>query len=210
MSSKSTNPEFIKVYDGMSRVFEEHAVAWDQQRPKVLFEKKWLDKFITYLPAGANVLDLGCGAGEPIFEYLVQQGLKVTGVDYSQGMLQIARPRFPDCTFIRQDMRELNLDQKFHGIVGWDSFFHLSQEEQRAVLVRIIQHLKDPCVILLTVGDQAGEVLGKVDGQDVYHSSLSEEEYRSILSDHGFKAIDFVACDKECGEHTMLLAHMGS
>nr|WP_234004975.1 class I SAM-dependent methyltransferase [Cronobacter turicensis] len=52
-----------------------------------LSEKVWLDKFISHLPPGGNILDLGCGNGSPIAEYLLSQGVNVTGVDSSPSMI---------------------------------------------------------------------------------------------------------------------------
>lgn len=41
--------------------YQAHASAWDQQRPKILFEKEWLDRFLANLPDGGTVLDVGDG-----------------------------------------------------------------------------------------------------------------------------------------------------
>ena len=59
---------------------------------------------------------------------------------------------------------------------------------------------------MLTVGHEAGEVLGTVEGEQVYHSSLDPEEYRQILYSAGFTNIEIELQDEDCGFHTILLA----
>ena len=102
------------------------------------------------------------------------------------------------------DMRELAFDNKFDGIIAWDSFFHLKPDEQRSTLQRFIQHLRPGGALLLTVGDEAGEVLGTVEGEAVYHSSLSPEEYKRILSSAGFKNVEMVLRDEICDRSVLL------
>ena len=102
--------------------------------PRVFFEKDWLERFISAVPVQSSILDVGCGAGEPIAAHLIERGFSVTGVDASPAMIEICRSRFPEMAWIVNDMRDLALERKFHGIIGWDSFFHLDPGEQRATL----------------------------------------------------------------------------
>ena len=103
-------------------------------------------------------------------------------------------------------MRALSLPQAFDGIVAWDSFYHLNPDEQRRTLGRFCRHLNPGGALLLTVGDEAGEVLGVVDGEPVYHASLAPDEYRAILGAAGFSDITIVVRDETCGDHSILLA----
>src|SRR5207237_592149 len=96
-----------------------------------LVEGAWLDRFRNLLAAGAGILDIGCGSGEPISRYLIKQGHPVTGVDSSPEMIAMCRDRFPDREWHVADMRELSLGSTFGGILAWDSFFHLSHDDQR-------------------------------------------------------------------------------
>jgi SAM-dependent methyltransferase len=199
-------PTLREIHRTTPETYEAHARAYDQQRMKIFFEKDWLDRFIAYLPAGGTVLDIGCGAGEPIARYLFDQGLHLTGVDSSATMIAISRSRFPEGEWLEQDMRNLSLSRSFDGIVGWDSFFHLNPPEQRSTLDLFCRHLNPDGALLLTIGHEAGEVLGFVNGQQVYHSSLDPKEYEQILLAAGFAQVAIVLRDKKCGEHSVLLA----
>lgn len=186
--------------------YEANASAWDQQRPRVMFEKHWLDRFLANVPAGGRVLDVGCGAGEPIAQYILAAGYELTGIDASPAMIEISSTRFPGAIWHVMDMRRLSLPETFDGIVAWDSFFHLDPDEQREMLRLFCNHLNPRGCMLLTIGDEAGEVLGSVNGEQVYHSSLHPDEYESILEAAGFADVSIVLCDPSCGEHSVLLA----
>lgn len=187
-------------------VYETNAVAFDEQRSKVLFEKKWLDKFLSHLEEGDEVLDVGCGSGEPIAKYLIENKMKVTGVDFSKEMIVMASRRFPQNEWLVQDMRELKLNRKFKAIIAWNSYFHLTQNDQRSVFSLFAKHLQKDGVLMTTVGPENGEVEGLVNDQRIYHSSLSPDEYKELMNEHGFELLEFVPNDPECNGHTILLA----
>lgn len=192
--------------EGTRAVYERHAGAWDRHRGRRLIERAWLDRFLAVVPPGMPVLDLGCGAGEPIARYLIESGHDVWGADFAEPMLAIARERFPPARWVHADMRTLDLGRTFGGIVGWDSFFHLTMDEQRAVIPLLARHLSPGGALLLTVGPGEGEVTGTVEGETVYHASLSPAEYARLLEREGLAVADFVAEDQTCDFHTVLLA----
>jgi SAM-dependent methyltransferase len=186
--------------------YEAHAEAWDRRRLRVLFERGWLDRFTALVPPGAPVLDLGCGAGEPIARYLIEAGHPLTGIDFTEAMLAIARRRFPGQEWLRADMRGLALGRRFGGILAWDSFFHLTPEDQRAMFPVFARHLAPDGALLFTAGPDAGEAFGTVEGDAVYHASLSPADYAAELESNGLIARAFIAEDPECDRHSVWLA----
>lgn len=192
----------LKVRD----VYENNAEAFDKQRSKKLFEKKWLDLFLSYLTKNSSLLDLGCGTAEPIAKYLIDQKMNVTGVDFSEKMIEISKRRFPNNSWHVQDMSSLELGRTFNGIIAWNSFFHLTQANQVQAFERIDKHLEKDGVLLLTVGDKEGEVTGIVNSHPVYHSSLSSQGYEDLLNRFNYKLIKFIPKDVDCQDHSVLLA----
>lgn len=188
------------------RIYEQHGPQYDGERAKNLFEHQWLLRFANLLPERGTILDAGCGAGEPIAQYFIQQGHDLTGIDFATSMIALAKERFPHSEWLVADMRTLDLPRTFDGIIGWHSFFHLTPGEQRTTLQHFARHLRPQGVLMLTVGPQEGEVVGHVAGQPVYHSSLSPSAYRAVLEHLGLTIIDFVTEDPECGFATILLA----
>jgi 2-polyprenyl-3-methyl-5-hydroxy-6-metoxy-1,4-benzoquinol methylase len=187
-------------------LYERHADAWDSQRSRTLFEKAWLDRFADLLPVNGSVLDIGCGMGEPIAGYLSERGFRITGVDSSPGMISTARERMPTASWHVADMRSLALDRRFDGILAWDSFFHLTRDDQRAMFRTFEAHAAPTCALMFTSGPADGEAMGTFEGEPLYHASLAPDAYRHLLSGIGFAVVAHVADDPDCGGHTIWLA----
>lgn len=187
-------------------VYEANAEDWDRTRSRVLFERPWLDRLLAHVPKRGSILDLGCGAGEPIAHYLIEQGRVVTGIDFSRGMLAMARRRFPGERWIEADMRDLELEEEFGAIVAWDSFFHLSKDEQRALIPRLARHIEPGGALLVTAGPDETEAVGRVGNGAVFHASLSLAEYTARFEAVGMDIDSFVPDDATCGGHSVLLA----
>ena len=156
--------EFREMQAGMRGVYERQAEFWDKVRSRSLAERKWLDRFIQALPEGGRVLDLGCGMGEPIAAYLISHGFSLVGVDYSAPMIERARARYPDASWLVQDMTCLDIQGRFDGIIGWDSFFHLSRDAQRALIGDLPDMLRTGGAFMATVGTDDGEVANGLQG----------------------------------------------
>lgn len=187
-------------------LYERNAAQWDKDRGKNLFERGWLDRFIALLPQNPRVLDIGCGSGEPIARYLIERGCRVTGVDSSEAMIAMCAARFPDHRWTAADMRDLDLGVRFDGIIAWDSFFHLTREDQRAMFPVFAKHAALGAALMFTSGPHDGEAIGEMWGEPLYHSSLAPDEYRALLNEQGFEVAAYTADDKACGGHTIWLA----
>jgi SAM-dependent methyltransferase len=209
--SRPTDDELQRVKAQTRQVYERHAAGWDLQRRKQLVERNWFERFFARLRPAGCILDLGCGAGKPIAEWVLKSGFDLTGIDYSAPMLELARTRYPTAEWIHGDMRDMRslLHRHFDGIFSWDGSFHLTREEQRQLLVDIAAQLKPGGTLMMTVGPQDGVEIGVVEGESVYHASLAPEEYTERLEVLGFYAIDFVAEDPDCDRHSVVLATRG-
>lgn len=183
--------------------YEELAHAFDRARGRGLEERGWLERVVAAAP-GKRMLDLGCGAGEPIARFFVDNGFSITGVD-TPAMIAIARARFPEHTWIPGDMRTFE-GGPFDAIVAWDSLFHLDRDAQRAMFPRFEKLLVPGGVLLFTSGTEDGEVIGSFEGRPLYHASLAESEYRTRLT--AFDLLDFVHTDPNIGNHTIWLARL--
>jgi cyclopropane fatty-acyl-phospholipid synthase-like methyltransferase len=188
------------------RFYERHAHTFDRERGKSLIERPYLDAVTSRLQPGACVLDLGCGSGDPIARHLIEHGYDVTGVDAAPAMITLCRQRFPHAKWIESDMRGLSLGRRFGAIIAWDSFFHLDQDEQRAMFPVFERHVEPGGMLLLTSGPRADIAIGSMYGEDLFHASLAPDEYRSVLASAGFRVLRFQPEDPHCGGHTIWLA----
>ena len=192
--------------DSIRDVYESQAALYDAQRSRALFEARWLARFAACLPAGGRVLDLGCGAGEPIARWFIAEGCRVTGVDFAEAMLDIARTRWPDGAWRQGDMRSFDLNETFAGIIDWNSFFHLTPDDQRQCMAHMAAHLRPGATLLTTVGPDAGEAAGTVGDRPVYHASLSPAQYATCLEENGLRLTGYLAEDPETNQHSVLMA----
>jgi trans-aconitate methyltransferase len=159
------------------RLYETYALDWDRERGRSLFEKPWLDKMLSLLPPERSILDLGCGSGEPVARYFINQGCVVTGVDTSSTLVGMCRDHFPDQNWLTADMRTLSLDRRFDGILAWDSLFHLRHDDQRQMFPIFRSHAAPGAALMFTSGPSHGEAIGTYKGERLYHASLDQDEY---------------------------------
>ena len=187
-------------------LYEHYAGRYDALRGRSLFEKLWLDRFLSLAPPDSEILDIGCGMGEPITAYIVGSGYRVVGIDSSASMIELCRRRMPTQRFEMGDMRDLSLGQRFAGLIAWDSFFHLAFNDQRAMFSIFAAHAARGAALMFTSGPAHGEAIGSFEDAPLYHASLAPEEYRTLLAGNGFEVLDYVPEDPACGGHTVWLA----
>lgn len=78
------------------------------------YHRRLQQVYRTIIPAGARVLELGCGTGDLLASLCPSHGV---GVDFSQEMVTRARLRHPELTFIRCDAADLEMEEKFDFII---------------------------------------------------------------------------------------------
>jgi hypothetical protein len=121
-------------------------------------------------------------------------------------MIELARGNFPGGRWQIADMRTLSLGQRFQGVIAWDSFFHLTFDDQRRMFPVFAAHAAPGAPLWFSSGPRHGEAIGNLHGEPLYHASLDPEEYRTLLAANGFSVVAHVAEDPACGGHTVWLA----
>lgn len=189
--------------------YERHARSWEAERNAHPFiEQRWFDAFARLLPKGGSVLDLGCGSGKPVVHFLIENGFNVTGVDSSPTMISLCKERLPDQEWIIADMRSLALGKRFDGILAWDSFFHLSHDNQRKMFGIFAAHGAPSAALMFTSGPEHAEAIGEYKGDPLYHASLARDDYEGLLTAHGFSVVSHQVEDKAAGGRTIWLSQL--
>ena len=134
------------------------------------------------------MLDLGCGTGVPVAQYLVRKGCRVVGVDQSAGMLEIARRAVPEAELIQADMCELNLEGSFAAVIAWDSVFHVERTYHQAVFMKIHELLTPGGWLLLSAGGTGHEgFTSEMFGHKFFYSGYEPAETLRLLQAAGFE-----------------------
>lgn len=150
-----------------------------------------LGEFMQRLPANARVLDAGCGAGVPISKMLSEH-FQVTGVDFSEAQIELAKKNVPDAEFLCEDMTKLCFPaESFDGIASYYAIIHIPREEHESLLQNFHRMLKPGGVALLCLG--AEHLIDDVDenylGTRMYWSHYDTDTYLRMLQACGFSIL---------------------
>jgi len=116
--------------------------------------------FVKVIKENSNIevrtlLHLGCGAGAN--DYTFKMHFSVTGVDISDGMLEIAEKRNPEVTYVYGDMREIDLNECFDAVAIPDSIGYMTTiEDLRAAINTACKHLRPGGVLLIVAHTSEG------------------------------------------------------
>jgi len=144
------------------------------------------------LPAGARVLDLGCGTGLPTARQLVDAGHRVTGVDLSAGMLKLARDNVPEADFRRLDIADLEARGlgPFDGAAAFFSLLMLPRAEIPYALRMLHGQLaaNGPLALSMVEADVDDFAIPFL-GNTIRVSGYLRDDLRRIVSDAGFEIL---------------------
>lgn len=137
--------------------YDNIAKGFSAMRTEFATEHSNISEFASYLSPNAHVLDVGCGTGTPIANFLISKGLKVTGVDGSKELLNIANDKNPSMETILCDVREYDPQELYDGIIEWWCLFHIPVDHQLEMIGKFYQWLKPGGILQFTSGEIAFE-----------------------------------------------------
>ncbi len=150
------------------------------------------DKFISLLPGGATVLDIGCGAGTKS-KYFFSKGLKVAGFDFSEKQIEIAKKEAPQVRFQVLDVYDLDtVNESFDGVFAQAVLLHIPKKDISIIFDKLSQKVKAGGYLYVAVkemkqGGQEEEVKQENDYGYMYERFFSyftadevEEYFRNI------------------------------
>ena len=162
------------------------------------------------LPAGASILDVGCGSGW-LSEYFARLGYEVTGIDISDELIAMSRERVERvpydvdhetplrCRFLTQDIETAPLGETFDAVICYDSLHHF--EDEREVFRHLAAMLDVGGLLFILEGHKPSAGSATEDElQDVMRkygtleSPFSGEYLRTLLDEHGLRVVgDYVS-----------------
>ena len=145
-----------------------------------------LAAFVRRLSPGASILDLGCGDGIPISRFLTREGYDVTALDSSLEMIARYRASFPDVFARCERAQEAHFPAaSFEAVVAWGMLFHMSEADQKTVILKVAEWLRPGGWFLFTSGDVEGTSEGKMNGVTFQYVSLGVNTYRHLIDRAG-------------------------
>jgi SAM-dependent methyltransferase len=169
-------------YDAMA----ERYLAWSGLRPSAA-RLRYLALADELIPAGADVLELGCGAGVPVTATLAV-GRNLTGVDISAVQIGLARANVRSAMFVQADLTSLWFDAAtFDAVVAFYSLTHVPRAEHAALFRRIRSWLRPGGLFLASLGveDSPDEIEADWLGVDMFFSHFSARVNRRLVAEAG-------------------------
>lgn len=202
MDNKEINNSLTKAYDHMASSYDKNRGLFDMTSVlNDFYESLEIKK--------GNLLDAGCGAGEPFADWFIKRGWQVTGVDLSDKMLDLAKEYVPQMKRICGAMQEVNFsDNSFDAVTAIYSLFHLSPDDQKGIFKKFFNWLKSKGSLLFTYATKeytkADNFSGYVNfmGEKLYYSHRTPDELKNELTDVGFMIESFKY--RDIGNETFL------
>lgn len=171
------------------------AAEWDAARTVMRTvmragERPFVETMLDGLPPGSAILDLGCGTGRPLGEFVLARGYRVTGVDQSRALLAAARARFPAARWVQARLEDFAADDAYDGAICWDALFHVERAYHEAILARVHGCLRPGARIMLSVGGSPHPPFtDTMFGRTFYYDSHSPGEVLALLHRIGFEPL---------------------
>ena len=158
---------------------------------------------------GLQALDLCCGQGN-VAEALLGRGCRVTGADFSQAMLTLARARAPAATFVEADAQDLPFeDATFDLVVSNFGICHIPDPPRALAQVRRVLRSGGRFAMTVWFGPDISACFDTLygvvrvhgspeasapSGPD-FHEFARRDVAENFLHDAGFGEVDFAIVD---------------
>ncbi|MFW9788022.1 MAG: class I SAM-dependent methyltransferase [Candidatus Thorarchaeota archaeon] len=173
------------VREGYNRIAKEYYTERD------LFKnEEEIQEFISFLPEKGVVLDIGCGGGVPVLRTLVDNGFEAKGIDFSQGMLDLAKENVPEAELILGDITKTDFEpESFDGIISTYAFIHIFRTEHPRLYGKIFTWLKPGGVMLVGTARTEWEEISDFFGVPMAWSHPDARESLQLVNNTGFEVL---------------------
>ena len=131
---------------------------------------------------GKDILDVACGTGVLIPDYLKRKVASVTGIDISPKMAEIAKAKFPqpEVTILRGDVEITDFGKQFDCIVVYNAFPHFPVPER---LIQTLSGLLKPGGTLTVAHGMSREKI------DAHHHGTASHVSNGLMPAENLAAI---------------------
>ena len=166
-------------------------IAKDYYMDRDLFKNvKEIDEFISHLPERGSVLDIGCGGGVPVLRTLVDRGFDAKGIDFSQGMLDVAKENVPEAELILGDITKTDFEpESLDGIISTYAFIHIFRTKHPHLYMKIFDWLKPGGIMLVGTAKTEWEEISDYFGVPMAWSHPAARESLQLVNNTGFEVL---------------------
>lgn len=169
--------------DDLSNGWDAVAADFIRERRHSTVGLEVVTTWVSQLPAGCSLLELGCGPGVRRSEPLHSRG-KVFAVEPSPSMAKAYQERFPQAQVSCEAAESSTLfGRQFDGVLAWGLLFLLSETAQREVIKRVGAALRPAGRFLFTAPWQVATWADNSTGRESI--SLGRDVYLALLSGAG-------------------------
>lgn len=131
-----------------------------------------------HLEDGRTVLELGSGPGFDI--PFLKEHYRVTGSDLSDEFLKRCRAKYPDISFLKVDVKNINVPGKYDCIFSNKVLHHLTESELALSLLEQVNALSSNGIIAHTfwIGEESQEMNG------LLFTYYRKEHLLKMISEH--------------------------
>jgi cyclopropane fatty-acyl-phospholipid synthase-like methyltransferase len=171
--------------NGYDVIAGKFVVGRDRSSIGVATVRRWA----TSLPAGASILDLGCGHGVPISAALMNDGFTFYGIDGSPTLVAVFRSRFSQAEVACEAAEDSSFfSRTFDGIIAVGLVFLLSADAQHELIRRVTLAMNPGGRFLFTAPAQSATWTDMLTGRQSL--SLGAEAYKTSFSEAGLVLLD--------------------
>jgi SAM-dependent methyltransferase len=179
-----------------------HSPRYDEHWSEISStHRAFMQRLLALTASDALVVDVACGTGK-YWEMVLATSRRVLGVDQSEGMLAVARRKYPQVETRVLDMQHLadqpDLDGAADAVLCVDALENVGPEDWPVVVSGLMKLLRPgaPAYLTVELPDQplpepldpravSGELVG-----EGYHYYPNPERIRQWLNDAGFEILE--------------------
>jgi len=175
------------------QVWDTIAPEWDRFRTK---KEKWVENFLK--KQKGKILDIGCGSGR----YLMKlKDAKMYLVDFSEEMINLAKPKKIDAEFFVADMTKLPFERNFFDSAICISSLHCieTKSKRQKAVKELFRVLKPGTICLIGVWNLKAKrfknspkekYIGWTDKGQRYYYLYDEKEIHDLFRKTGFEILN--------------------
>jgi SAM-dependent methyltransferase len=154
------NTKTIETYDRSAKALAEYFKGAGARTKDIELALK-----LAGVTGGARVVEIGCGDGRDAVE-IIKRTKWYEGFDPSEGLLEIARNKSPQTSFVRADALTYDYPSGLDVIYAFASLLHVNQDDLRAVFKKAFKALRKDGIFYISLKER-----------DAYTEEVKKDEH---------------------------------